>query len=52
MWMQLKVSRVGVMANMLNGPLETPMGALSFMIEGINYEPLKRFFNVCFFIFA
>jgi len=29
------------MANMLKGPLETPMGALSFMIKGTNYEPFK-----------
>jgi hypothetical protein len=36
---------------MLEGPLETHSGALTFMIEGA-YEPFEHFFNVCFLIFA
>jgi hypothetical protein len=52
MWVQLRVSRVGANGKHVRGPLETPMGALSSMIEGINYEPLECFFNICFFIFA
>jgi hypothetical protein len=36
---------------MLEGALETPIGALFSMTEG-TYEPLERFFYVCFVIFA
>jgi hypothetical protein len=36
------------MANMLKGPLETPMGALSFTIKGTNYEPLRVFLMYVF----
>jgi hypothetical protein len=39
------------MANMLEGALETPIGALFSMNES-TYEPLERVFYVCFLIFA